>query len=463
MPATTNVVNDAGTNGPWSGTEVFGANAEDTSVVTPDVSTPAGGTLTYDLFLGGTCDGTQIDTQTVNLNPDGTVPNSDPTSNLDAGTYSYDATYNSDGTNDAAPGVCASFAIAQATPSPTPSIANIPSSPTWSSGGGFTASLNATDSDGVQSVTSSSTSVCTASGLVVTYVTAGQCTLTAQTATSTDYAAASGTEQSFTIAQATPSPTPSIANIPSSPTWSSGGGFTAVLNATDSDGVQSVASSTTAVCTASGLVVTYVTAGQCTLTAQTAASTNYAGASGTQQSFTIARATPMPAPSIANIPSSPIWTSGGFTATLNATDSDGVQWVTSSTTGVCTASGLAVTYVSAGICTLTAQTAQDTDYAAASGAQQTFSIGPATPTGPTITNIPSARPGARVVDSPHSWAIPTVTGPSRSPRAPPASAPPAASWSPTSPPASARSRPRRRRAPTTQPLRVVRKHSPSAR
>ena len=388
---TTNVVNDAGTNSPWAGTEVFGASAEDTSVVTPDMSTPAGGNLTYNLFKGGTCDGTQIGTQTVTLNSNGTVPNSEPTVNLDAGTYSYDAIYNGDGINDPAPGVCAAFTIAQATPSPTPAIANLPSSPTWSSGGGFTATLNATDSDGTQSVTSSTTGVCTASGLVVTYVTAGQCTLTAQTAASTDYTAASGTQQSFTIAQATPSPTPAIANLPSSPTWSSGGGFTATLNATDSDGTQSVTSSTTGVCTASGLVVTYVTAGQCTLTAQTAASTNYAAASGTQQSFTIARATPTPAPTITNIPSSPIWSpGGGFTATLNTTDSDGVQSVTSSTTSVCTTSGLVVTYVTAGLCTLTAQTAQGTDYAAASGSQQSFTIGQATATGPTITNIPSS-------------------------------------------------------------------------
>jgi trimeric autotransporter adhesin len=385
------VVDDAGTNSPWSGTEVFGANAEDTSTVTGDVTPTAGGSLTYELFTGATCNGTQLASQTVSLNLDGSVPNSDPTSSLDGGTYSYDAIYNGDGSNDAAPGICESFTILQATPSPTPSISNLPSSPTWSSGGGFTAVLNATDSDGVQSVTSSTTGVCSASGLVVTYVSAGQCTLTAQTAASTNYLAASGSQQSFTIVQATPSPTPAIANLPSSPTWSSGGGFTAVLNATDSDGAQSVTSSTTGVCSASGLVVTYVTAGTCTLTAQTAQSTNYASASGIQQTFTIARATPSPAPSITNIPSSPTWSSGaGFTAILNLTNSDGAQSVSSSTTGVCTASGLVVTYVTAGMCTLTAQTAQGTDYAAASGTSQTFTISQATPAGPSITNIPSS-------------------------------------------------------------------------
>src|ERR1700722_19409881 len=106
---TTNVVDDAGTGNPWSGTEVFGASAEDTSTVTGDVTPTAGGNLTYELFTGGSCGGTLLTMQMVNLNPDGSVPNSGATSNLDAGTYSYDATYNGgDGTNDPAPGVCAS-------------------------------------------------------------------------------------------------------------------------------------------------------------------------------------------------------------------------------------------------------------------------------------------------------------------------------------------------------------------
>jgi hypothetical protein len=389
----TNVVNDAGSNSPWSGTEVFGADAEDTSSVSGDVTLTAGGTLTYELFNDGTCDGTLLTTQTVDLSPaDGSVPNSDPTNNLHAGTYSYDAIYNGDGSNDAAPGVCESFTIQRATPSPSPSIANVPSSPTWSSGGGFTAVLNATDSDGDQSVTSGTTSVCTTNGLSVTYVTAGTCTLTAQTAQGEDFAAASGGPQSFTIQKATPSPSPSIVNIPSSPTWSSGGGFTAVLNATDSDGDQSVTSGTTSVCTTNGLSVTYVTAGTCTLTAQTAASADFAAASGLQQTFTINPVTPV-GPTVTNLPASPTWSSGGgFTAQLGNTDgSDGTPSVSSSTTGVCTTSGLVVTYVTAGTCTLTAQTAASADFAAASGGPQSFTIGQATPSPPTasISNLPS--------------------------------------------------------------------------
>ena len=88
-----------------------------------------------------------------------------------------------------------------------PSITNLPSNPAYSSGGGFTAAVS-TNSPGAHSVTSSTPGVCTASGLVVTYVSAGQCTLTAQVANSLFYTSASGTAQSFTLSGTTPPPPP---------------------------------------------------------------------------------------------------------------------------------------------------------------------------------------------------------------------------------------------------------------
>ena len=374
-------------------TEVTGATAFDTATVTGDGTQTPAGSVTYTFFDNGTCTtdaNTTSDTEPVT---GGLAQNSSTQGPLAAGSYSFQAVYNGDlgvgGDNDpSGPSDCEPFTVSQATPT-APTITNIPTNAIWSSGGGFTATIGSTDSDGTQSVTSSTPGVCTASGLAVTYVTAGTCTLTAQTAASTDYAAASGSPQAFTIGQATPS-APTITNIPTNAIWSSGGGFTATLGSTDSDGTQSVTSSTPGVCTASGLAVTYVTAGTCTLTAQTAASTDYAAASGSPQTFTIGQATPS-GPTITNLPSDATWSpGGGFTATLGNTDSDGTQSVTSSTPDVCTAGGLVVTYVTAGTCTLTAQTAASTDYAAASGSPQAFTIGQVTPTAPTITNLPAS-------------------------------------------------------------------------
>ena len=71
-----------------------------------------------------------------------------------------------------------SLTVSKLTPS-TPSISNLPASGTF--GGGFTATVSTTG-DGAKSVTSNSTGVCTASGLVVSYVGVGTCSLTAHVA-----------------------------------------------------------------------------------------------------------------------------------------------------------------------------------------------------------------------------------------------------------------------------------------
>ena len=94
------------------------------------------------------------------------------------------------------------FGIAQATPT-TPSISNLPGSGTV--GGSFTPTVS-TDSDGVTSVTSTTTSVCTVTAGVVSYLTAGTCTLVASVATTTNYSGATGSNQSFTVDPVTPTP-----------------------------------------------------------------------------------------------------------------------------------------------------------------------------------------------------------------------------------------------------------------
>ena len=156
----------------------------------------------------------------------------------------------------------------------TPTISNLPVGGTY--GGGFTATVSTTG-DGTRSVTSSTTSVCTTSGLTVNYVGVGTCTLTAHVALGTAFDPADGTPQSFTVGQATPT-TPTISNLPVGGTY--GGGFTATVSTTG-DGTRSVTSSTTSVCTTSGLTVDYVGVGTCTLTAHVAAAgTDYAGTGG---------------------------------------------------------------------------------------------------------------------------------------------------------------------------------------
>lgn len=85
--------------------------------------------------------------------------------------------------------------VAKTVPS-TPSIAILPSSGV--AGQSFTAVVTTT-SDGVTSVTSSTPTVCTASGLSVNFVGAGTCTLQSSVAASGTYYAATGATQSVDV------------------------------------------------------------------------------------------------------------------------------------------------------------------------------------------------------------------------------------------------------------------------
>jgi hypothetical protein len=58
-----------------------------------------------------------------------------------------------------------------------------------------------------------------------------------------------------------------------------------------------------------------------------------------------------------------------------STNGDGTKSVTSNSTSVCTTSGLSVFYVGVGTCSLTAHVSDGTDYTAADGPAQTFSVG----------------------------------------------------------------------------------------
>jgi hypothetical protein len=266
------------------------------------------------------------------------------------------------GTNyAAATGNPQSFLIGQATP--TISINNIPTNAQF---GGTFAPSYAYAGDGTTSVTSSTATTCTVSGIVVNFVGLGTCTLTARATATVNSAAATGSPQSFTIAQATP--TISINNIPASAVL--GGSFT-LTYAYVGNGNTSTTSSTPSTCTVVMKVnVKFLGAGTCTLTAHATATTDYAAATGNSQSFTIAQATTTI--SIKNIPTN-AKKGGSFTPAYNYVG-DGTPSATSSTLNICTVSGNIVSFVASGTCTLTAQATAGTNYAATTGTPQSFTI-----------------------------------------------------------------------------------------
>jgi hypothetical protein len=91
-----------------------------------------------------------------------------------------------------------SVTVDQATP--TISISNIPASAVY--GGSFVASFSYSGNDSpTESVSSSTTSVCTVSGNTVSFENVGTCTLTASATVTTDYTAVTGSPQSFNVVQ----------------------------------------------------------------------------------------------------------------------------------------------------------------------------------------------------------------------------------------------------------------------
>jgi len=382
------------------GLVVSPAGAQDSTSTSLGISPSA---TTYGDEQAVTFSSTVTDTTTPTSTPTGTVtvatgsttlcvidlPDSSCTTGattLDASGSAYvvTATYNSDDTStfDDSTSGSENLTVGQATP--TVSISNIPTSAAV--GGSFTASYSVTSGDsGATSVVSNSTSYCTVSGSTVTFVAVGTCSLTASVAETTDYTAASGSPQTFTIGQATP--TVSISNIPASGTAIYGGSFTPTYTVTSGDaGTTSVVSDTATTCTVTSGVVSYVGVGTCTLTASVTASGNYAAGTGSEQSFSIGKATPT-APTISDIPANPAYQEN-FAATVSTTG-DGTTAVASSTTGVCTVNGLTVTFVGVGTCSLTASVASGTDYLEGTGSVQTFTVYAHSPSTPIITNIPS--------------------------------------------------------------------------
>ncbi len=375
-PATSLVfttVNDASTNAPWAGTEVFGASAYDAATVSGLEGGPTPtGTVTYEFFTNGTCNGAAASSDIQSLS-DGSVPVSSTEGPLVPGSYSFDASYSGDTNYDASPtSSCQGFSVGKATPD-TPTITNLPVSGGTLGDPSFPVDVS-TNSDGTISVTSNSTSVCTVGpGLSVNYVASGTCSLTAHAGGSANYNPANGSPQTFSV-YAIPT-TPWMSDTPTSATF--GSGFEATVT-TNGDGIVSVASTTPDVCTVQGdgISVSFVGTGTCTLTPSVGQGVLYRGATGSAQSFVVARAVPS-APTVTNVPNGAVEFTG-FTATV-LTNGDGTTSVASTTPAICSIGpdGLTVFFLAQGVCTLVAGVGQGTNFLGAAGNPQSFAIGAA--------------------------------------------------------------------------------------
>ncbi len=141
------------------------------------------------------------------------------------------------------------------------------------------------DSNLTVALTSSTPSVCTVSGFVVTILSAGTCTLAANQPGNSTYAAATQVTRSFQVTA--PALTPQVITF-TQPADTTTATTTVTLAPTaDSNLTVVLTSSTPSVCTVSGFVVTILSAGTCTLAANQPGNSTYAAATQVTRSFQV--------------------------------------------------------------------------------------------------------------------------------------------------------------------------------
>jgi hypothetical protein len=145
------------------------------------------------------------------------------------------------------------------------------------------------------------------------------------------------------------------------------------LSATATSGLTVTFTSTTpSICTVTGTAASFSAAGTCTIDANQAGNATYAAAPMVPQSFTVSPA-PLTAQTITF--NNPGTQTVGTPLTLSATATSGLTVAfTSTTPSICTVTGTAASFSAAGTCTIDANQAGNSTYAAAPMVPQSFTV-----------------------------------------------------------------------------------------
>jgi uncharacterized protein YhjY with autotransporter beta-barrel domain len=258
---------------------------------------------------------------------------------------------------------------------------------------GTSPTIGATSSSGLTvSFTSATTAVCTITpGGTLTFIAAGTCTINADQAGDGSFLPASQVSRSFSVSPVVPA-APTIGTAIAGDTQASVA-FTAPLNI----GGSAITSYTVTVNPAdvapisggsSPIVVTGLTNGQAytfTVTADNVAGTGPASAASNSITPAATQTITFANPGAQNF---------GTTPTFTATSDSGLTpTFTSSTTSVCTiTTGGALTFVTAGTCTINADQAGNGSYLPAPQVTRSFTVNPVVPGAPTIGVATVASP-----------------------------------------------------------------------
>jgi hypothetical protein len=153
-----------------------------------------------------------------------------------------------------------------------------------------------------------------------------------------------------------------------------GGTYTPTASATSGLPVAiTIDPASSGVCSRSGQVVTYQATGTCTIDADQAGNATYAAARRVHQSVSVVRRTQ--SVSFTSADPSPVTVGGTYTPTASATSGLPVAiTIDPASSGVCSQSGEAVTFDSAGTCAIDANQAGDATFDPASPVQQSVTV-----------------------------------------------------------------------------------------
>ncbi|MFJ1268675.1 fibronectin type III domain-containing protein [Legionella lytica] len=252
------------------------------------------------------------------------------------------------------------------------------------------------------SVDASSSTVCSMSAGVVSFIGAGTCTLNANQGGDSNYNAAPQLQQNFTVGQGSqsisytsPAPTGAVvAGAPYTPTATATSGLAVTFT---------VDATSSAVCSINAGVVSFIGIGTCTLNANQNGDSNYNAAPQLQQNFTVGQGSQSisytsPEPTGAVVAGAP------YTPTATATSGLAVTFTVDATSStICSMNAGVVSFIGAGTCTLNANQNGDSNYTAAPQVQQIFTVGKGNQS---ISYTSPAPTGAVVAGTPYT---PTAT------------------------------------------------------
>ena len=252
----------------------------------------------------------------------------------------------------------------------TPTLA-FTSSPATPKVGATYTPIASSSSTGTVSYTidSTTTSICSITTGVVSFLTVGTCKLNAAQVTDTNWLAVTQTQQSITVAKGDQT----ITFTSTAPTTAvvSGSNYTPTATSTSTGAVTfTIDAASSTICSITSGVVSFQRVGTCKVLADQAGGTNWNAATQNFQSFTVGKGTP-----ILTFTTSPATPKVGSTYTPTATSAyTGAVTYSTTTTTYCTISAGVVSFIAAGTCVIKADQAGDANWNAATQVTQTISV-----------------------------------------------------------------------------------------